>query len=567
MPDLKDILKQIAKTETTAELRDYWLDQYVVIVEKEIIIFDTSTINFFGTENIAKPVTPIASINLEKLINNGIVDEVLMQQNVEVAVRMLDSSLDVFKFIPEVSSLVEQFRKIGIKLINFEKYLGDESLISYKEKFENLGSAFSNACYRSSESLAEEKGVCLDWDNLKFQLRPKPFEYWYNMETGEIHNGLEVYEDYTPQTVRNSPFEVVPRRNSHIIILPNNPEWSIWSDREVNNIDVKFDVETQVHSNLAPNSSINNIQIDEVPSSDPSLRSTSNIHPETIPFNQVLPNIMDSMNQRIQSKQVIKNSFNLGNEILDSKVSFESNPILNDGNEMNDDESKMFLKSMNLENNRVEKPDLDAVKTGHELIPLEMVKTLAISEIPLTSEVSNRREIGLEVKSEKKKEIKEIKPLNPKLAQINKITENQSHIIKNINNYSMSQYTIALQQIVSLNNLGSFLINANYDADGLKMLTYQGGELSSENDKLVRSYLGLINMSLSKGLTPTEISEEIVEELDDDSNIVMQMVNMLGSVLKTLPVNISQVNSNSLKSLDLITVRRAAKTKTNVLES
>ena len=146
MPDLKDILKQIAKTETTAELRDYWLDQYVVIVEKEIIIFDTSTINFFGTENIAKPVTPIASINLEKLINNGIVDEVLMQQNVEVAVRMLDSSLDVFKFIPEVSSLVEQFRKIGIKLINFEKYLGDESLISYKEKFENLGSAFSNAC-------------------------------------------------------------------------------------------------------------------------------------------------------------------------------------------------------------------------------------------------------------------------------------------------------------------------------------------------------------------------------------------------------------------------------------
>ncbi len=567
MPDLKDILKQIAKTETTAELRDYWLDQYVVIVEKEIIIFDTSTINFFGTENIAKPVTPIASINLEKLINNGIVDEVLMQQNVEVAVRMLDSSLDVFKFIPEVSSLVEQFRKIGIKLINFEKYLGDESLISYKEKFENLGSAFSNACYRSSESLAEEKGVCLDWDNLKFQLRPKPFEYWYNMETGEIHNGLEVYEDYTPQTVRNSPFEVVPRRNSHIIILPNNPEWSIWSDREVNNIDVKFDVETQAHSNLAPNSSINNIQIDEVPSSDPSLRSTSNIHPETIPFNQVLPNIMDSMNQRIQSKQVIKNSFSLGNEILDSKVSFESNPILNNKNQMNDDESKMFLKSMNLENNRSEKPDLDAVKTGHELIPLEMVKTLAISEIPLTSEVSNKREIGLEVKSEKKKEIKEIKLLNPKLAQINKITENQSHIIKNINNYSMSQYTIALQQIVSLNNLGSFLINANYDADGLKMLTYQGGELSNENDKLVRSYLGLINMSLSKGLTPTEISEEIVEELDDDSNIVMQMVNMLGSVLKTLPVNISQVNSNSLKSLDLVTVRRAAKTKTNVLES
>lgn len=567
MPDLKDILKQIAKTETTAELRDYWLDQYVVIVEKEIIIFDASTINFFGTENIAKPVTPIASINLEKLINNGIVDEVLMQQNVEVAVRMLDSSLDVFKFTPEVSSLVEQFRKIGIKLINFEKYLGDESSVSYKEKFENLGSAFSNACYRSSESLAEEKGVCLDWDNLKFQLRPKPFEYWYNMETGEIHNGLEVYEDYTPQTVRNSPFEVVPRRNSHIIILPNNPEWSIWSDREVNNIDVKFDVETQAHSNLAPNSSINNIQIDEVPSSDPSLRSTSNIHPETIPFNQVLPNIMDSMNQRIQSKQVIKNSFSLGNEILDSKVSFESNPILNDENQTNDDESKMFLKSMNLEHNRAEKPDLDAVKTGHELIPLEIVKTLAISEIPLTSEVSNKREIGLEVKSEKKKEIKEIKSLNPKLAQINKITENQSHIIKNINNYSMSQYTIALQQIVSLNNLGSFLINANYDADGLKMLTYQGGELSNENDKLVRSYLGLINMSLSKGLTPTEISEEIVEELDDDSNIVMQMVNMLGSVLKTLPVNISQVNSNSLKSLDLVTVRRAAKTKTNVLES
>ena len=575
---LQDIFQKIAQTETTSELRDYWLDQYKSVTNQEILILDQSTIDFFKVQEIAKPVTPIASINLDKLVNNGVVDEVLMQQNVEVAVRLLDSSLDALNFSDEVQDLIGQFRKIGVKLINYEKYLGDELSKTYKDKFENLGSAFSNACYRSSESLAEEKGVCLDWDNLKFQLRPKAFEYWYNMETGEIHNGLEVYEDYTPQTVRNSPFEVVPRRNSHIIILPNNPEWSIWSDREINNNDAKLNTITKSQDNLS------SVQIDEVPLSDPSLRSINNVQPETIPFDQVLPNIIDSSNQQAQSKLSSKTLFNLDSDLSESKVTFESNPILNNDNNLQSEESDVFLKSMNLNTISVS----EEIKSPTNLLDLEsevMLPNHSLIAVNILDAVEPKKELNQIHNNNKNNEslIEEntqsqsvyynlvrdkVTQKNveqeQKFAQTKKVSNTQA--IKNINNFVMSQYTISLQQLVSLDGLGNFLISANYDADGLKMINYQGGTLLLENDKLIRSYLGLINMSLSKGLTPLEISEEIMEDSGEESSVVTQMINMLGSILKTLPANINQVSSNSLKSLDLATIRRATKSMKNVLE-
>lgn len=575
---LQDIFQKIAQTETTSELRDYWLDQYKSVTNQEILILDQGTIDFFSVEEITKPVTPIASINLDKLVNNGVVDEVLMQQNVEVAVRLLDSSLDALNFSDEVQDLIGQFRKIGVKLINYEKYLGDELSKTYKDKFENLGSAFSNACYRSSESLAEEKGVCLDWDNLKFQLRPKAFEYWYNMETGEIHNGLEVYEDYTPQTVRNSPFEVVPRRNSHIIILPNNPEWSIWSDREINNNEVKLNNITKSQDNLS------SIQIDEVPLSDPSLRGVNNVQPETIPFDQVLPNIIDSSNQQAQSKLLSKTLFNLESDLLEPKATFESSPILNDDNNLQNEESDVFLKSMNLNTipipEEIKSPidlldlESEAMLPSHSLIvvdPLDSVEPKKEVHQIHNNSKNNQSVVSENTDSESMhyssithKIVEKSTEEEPKFAQTKKVTNTQT--IKNINNFVMSQYTISLQQVVNLDSLGNFLISANYDADGLKMINYQGGTLSPENDKLIRGYLGLINMSLSKGLTPSEISEEIMEDSGEESSVVTQMINMLGSILKTLPANINQVSSNNLKSLDLATVRRATKLMKNVLE-
>jgi hypothetical protein len=225
---------QIASSnENTPELANYWQSRYSTLLEKDLFRISTKTLELLNMAEVTKPATTFGDLVLvQHLGENGELDEAALQTTIETAVRFLDSLLDKLNFNTSAKSIVEQYRKIGLGVADFKEYLGKRSNASELDEVDYLGNLISSAAYRASESLAEEKGACLSWDKIKKHLRPKSFEYWFDIETGEVKNGLEMNEDYDEDTILISKFEIVPRRNVALLLLPPDLEWQIWSDRD-----------------------------------------------------------------------------------------------------------------------------------------------------------------------------------------------------------------------------------------------------------------------------------------------------------------------------------------------
>lgn len=225
---------QIASSnENTPELANYWQSRYSTLLEKDLFRLSTKTLELLNIEEVTKPATTFGDLVLvQHLGENGELDEAALQTTIETAVRFLDSLLDKLNFNFSSKSIVQQYRKIGLGVADFKEYLGKRSNASELDEVDYLGNLISSAAYRASESLAEEKGACLSWDKIKKHLRPKSFEYWFDIETGEVKNGLEMNEDYDEDTILISKFEIVPRRNVALLLLPPDLEWQIWSDRD-----------------------------------------------------------------------------------------------------------------------------------------------------------------------------------------------------------------------------------------------------------------------------------------------------------------------------------------------
>jgi hypothetical protein len=232
-PNLTEILTKASQSENTPELQNYWKRRYEDIISKNLFVLNPKTINLVTTEaEVVKPATTFGEILLmSHLDRNLVLDESMLQNTIESAVRLLDGLLDQINFTPEAESIVKQYRKIGLGIADFDRYIESKNPVSKIDEIDWLGNLISSAAYRSSESLAEEKGVCLGWDKIKKHLRPKSFEYWFN-QTGEIRNGLEMTEDWDNISIVNSNYEIVPRRNSHLLVYPPDLEWQIWADRD-----------------------------------------------------------------------------------------------------------------------------------------------------------------------------------------------------------------------------------------------------------------------------------------------------------------------------------------------
>ncbi len=232
--DIQKISKLLAKSEITPELSAYWEERYVDLLTKGMFeISDKTKKQILQTESIESPATPFGSISIIKhLDSNKNLNETLLQGNIETAVRLLDSCLEVISFSQSAREIIYQYRKIGLSLKDYEEYLKQKKKSSQIKEIDYLGSLVSSFCYRASESLAEEKGYCLSWEKINKHLRPKPFEYWANPITGEVKNGLELSEEFSQEIMQTSDFEIVPRRNSNILLLPSDAEWQIWSDRD-----------------------------------------------------------------------------------------------------------------------------------------------------------------------------------------------------------------------------------------------------------------------------------------------------------------------------------------------
>jgi hypothetical protein len=240
--DMKQILEQVerlvqfaSKAESTPQLQAFWYNRYISLIKEGKFMLSQSTIqNVLQAELVQKPITPSASLILENHFlnsNRDELDESQLQTTLEVMVRLLDSIIDSINFSPEAKSLVTEYRKIGISIADFNENIFP-SLSSFSDKVDYIGSLLANGVYRASEALAEEKGVCQGWESINKKIKSKSFEYWFNIDTGEIKSGIEITQEFNEENIFESKFEIVPRRNSHILLLPSSGEWSKWTDRD-----------------------------------------------------------------------------------------------------------------------------------------------------------------------------------------------------------------------------------------------------------------------------------------------------------------------------------------------
>jgi hypothetical protein len=231
---LSEIIKSVAQTESTPELAQYWQKRYLDILNQNLFKLSDKTEELaVSTEIVDRPATPFGDILLlTHTDKNKNLDEVKIQSTIETSVRLLDGILEIVKFTPEAREIVCQYRKIGVGILDFEEYMETKDSDSEIQQIDYIGNLLSTTCYHASESIAEEKGTCLNWNKINRHLRPKSFEYWYNEETGETRTGLELTEDFDQETILQSKFFISPRRNSNILLYSPDLEWQIWSDRD-----------------------------------------------------------------------------------------------------------------------------------------------------------------------------------------------------------------------------------------------------------------------------------------------------------------------------------------------
>lgn len=229
------LLSKVARTEPTVELELYWLKRYQEITQNLSFSLSEHTVEMAFEDIVTRPSTPSGLINIEQIIDDkNQIQEASLQNIIETAIRLLDAILDIINFDDAAKKTVKEFRKIAIGIENLDSYLTIPELLV--DQVDYLGELISNSVYRASESLAEEKGACLRWEDIKSEVSSKSFEYWFNPDSGEIRTSLEIQE-YINNNPESRPkimseFEIVARRGSHLLLYPNTPEWLKWSDRK-----------------------------------------------------------------------------------------------------------------------------------------------------------------------------------------------------------------------------------------------------------------------------------------------------------------------------------------------
>lgn len=232
--NLNTIAAKVSKAEKTPELSQYWQKRYEKILSSELFKESEKTAELILSEEIVEnPATPFGDINLlNHLDANGKLDDIKLQSTVETAVRFLDSCLDIINFDQESKFIVTQYRKIGVGLGDISEFLEKMEDASELKTIDHLGNLISNSAYRASETLAEEKSPCSNWNQINRHLRPRSFEVWIDPKTDQRYTGLNLSEEYDEETILETDLQIIPRRNSNILLFPPDLEWQIWSDRD-----------------------------------------------------------------------------------------------------------------------------------------------------------------------------------------------------------------------------------------------------------------------------------------------------------------------------------------------
>jgi hypothetical protein len=107
----------------------------------------------------------------------------------------------------------------------------------------------------------------------------------------------------------------------------------------------------------------------------------------------------------------------------------------------------------------------------------------------------------------------------------------------------MSQYTIKLEQLISSENLGDFLITVQYDATGPKIVSVEGEKLSEQSQMQISPVLQMVNLCLTKGIGINEIADLVPSF---GSGQLAAIFELIMESLKTIPNRIQEIHSDNV---------------------
>lgn len=228
---LLSLITKISNLELKEEDKIKWQSAYLEIFEKGYFIINRDSLEKLITTNIvASPMTTYGEVVLIKHIKRVHLDNRQLAKTCEIAVRFLDACLDVINFNEEAKEKIIHFRKIGLGVADYDAYCIQSNQEQSKAIY-NIGEVISTAAYRASEEIGDEKGFIPHIEESKAYNKGKIFAKFIHKTTSEVINGFELKKKVLDQTASWDDYNIMPRRNSHVLLLPNQELWYPYTDR------------------------------------------------------------------------------------------------------------------------------------------------------------------------------------------------------------------------------------------------------------------------------------------------------------------------------------------------
>lgn len=228
---LLSLTKKIANLENTEEDKVKWQSAYLEVFEKGYFAMSRDELEKFISSNIVDtPLTTYGEISLIKHIKRVNIDLKQLAKTTEIAVRFLDGCLDVINFSQEAKEKIEMFRKIGVGVSDFDAFCVQTGIEQSKAIY-NVAELIAKAAYRASESLGVYRGAINNNELTKAYNRGKIFANYIRLDAEELLNGFEFKRLSLAGKIDPEQYTLVPRRNSHILLFPNQEIWFQFTDR------------------------------------------------------------------------------------------------------------------------------------------------------------------------------------------------------------------------------------------------------------------------------------------------------------------------------------------------
>jgi len=114
----------------------------------------------------------------------------------------------------------------------------------------------------------------------------------------------------------------------------------------------------------------------------------------------------------------------------------------------------------------------------------------------------------------------------------------------------MSKYALKLEQLVQTDNYGDILITIQYDGNGPKLVTANGDTIPGDQKHILDTVLGIVNFTLAKGITPSEVAEQLEVEPQDGMHLpINDLLMVIAASLKEAPDGVQKIDPGILMEI------------------